>query len=149
MICDLDDTMKAGEAKIALMELYPEDWQVAIVKADAEQMSHVWCALYEMDRHSFDATSCVVVPPLSFEKRTRYVYADLQRIVNILRAPDGCPWDAEQTHFSLKSQCWKMRGDCRRGRRGHGASLRRIGRCNAANGHACGDCTGADGIYRH
>ena len=66
-------------------------------------MSHVWCALYEMDRHSFDATSCVVVPPLSFEKRTRYVYADLQRIVNILRAPDGCPWDAEQTHFSLKS----------------------------------------------
>lgn len=103
VICDLDDTMKASEAKIALMELYPEDWQVAIVKADAEKMSHVWCALYEMDRHSYDATSCVVVPALSFEKRTRYVYADLQRIVNILRAPDGCPWDAEQTHFSLKS----------------------------------------------
>ena len=61
-------------------------------------------SVWERDRQPhFDATSCLVVPPLPFEKRKRYVYADLQKIAGILRAPDGCPWDAEQTHFSLKS----------------------------------------------
>ncbi len=62
------------------MELYPEDWRVALVWADAEQMHHHWCPLYEMDRQPhFDATSCLVVPPLPFEKRKRYVYADFQK----------------------------------------------------------------------
>ncbi len=104
VICDLDQPIKASQYKVDLMELYPEDWQVALVWADAERMHHRWCPLYEMDRQPhFDATSCLVVPPLPFEKRKRYVYADLQKIAGILRAPDGCPWDAEQTHFSLKS----------------------------------------------
>lgn len=104
VLCDLDQVLKASRHKVDLMELYPEDWQVALVWADAEQMHHRWCALYELDRQpNFDATSCLVVPPLPFEQQKRYVYADLQKIVGILRAPDGCPWDAEQTHFSLKS----------------------------------------------
>lgn len=104
VICDLDQVVKASQYKVDLMELYPEDWQVALVWADAEQMHHCWCALYELDRQAhFDETSCLVVPPLPFEKRKRYVYADLQKITGILRAPNGCPWDAEQTHFSLKS----------------------------------------------
>ena len=31
--------------------------------------------------------------------------SELERLVNVmrrLRAPDGCPWDREQTHESLK-----------------------------------------------
>ena len=30
---------------------------------------------------------------------------ELQNIMARLRAPDGCPWDREQTHFSLKAAC--------------------------------------------
>ena len=30
---------------------------------------------------------------------------DLQKVVAALRAPDGCPWDREQTHESLKPCC--------------------------------------------
>lgn len=37
-----------------------------------------------------------------FEFKDRYGCADLKEIVHILRAPGGCPWDAEQTHESLK-----------------------------------------------
>ena len=104
VICDVDQAYKASQYKIDLMELYPEDWQVAIVWADEKQMHHEWCALYQVDhRLKWDATSCLVVPPLPFEERKRYTYADLQKITTILRAPGGCPWDAEQTHFSLKS----------------------------------------------
>ena len=29
----------------------------------------------------------------------------IRNIVSILRSPDGCPWDREQTHDSLKAPC--------------------------------------------
>lgn len=32
-----------------------------------------------------------------------YTFSDLREIVSRLRAPDGCPWDREQTHESLKA----------------------------------------------
>ncbi|MDO4284656.1 MAG: MazG family protein [Eubacteriales bacterium] len=34
--------------------------------------------------------------------RTKYNFDDLTGIIGRLRAPDGCPWDREQTHESLK-----------------------------------------------
>jgi tetrapyrrole methylase family protein / MazG family protein len=33
--------------------------------------------------------------------KTRHTYPDLLRIMARLRAPNGCPWDREQTHKSL------------------------------------------------
>jgi len=29
-------------------------------------------------------------------------FDELVRIMAVLRAPDGCPWDREQTHMSLR-----------------------------------------------
>lgn len=37
---------------------------------------------------------------VSFTRKKRYTYDDLVEILRILRAPDGCPWDREQTHLS-------------------------------------------------
>ena len=43
------------------------------------------------------------IPDLgAFLAKPRYGTGDLRRIVAILRAPGGCPWDAEQTHESIK-----------------------------------------------
>ncbi len=39
---------------------------------------------------------------IDFTKQDSYDLNDLVRIVSILRAPGGCPWDAEQTHESLR-----------------------------------------------
>jgi tetrapyrrole methylase family protein/MazG family protein len=39
---------------------------------------------------------------IELRDRKRYVFSDLIRIIEVLRAPDGCPWDREQTHVSLK-----------------------------------------------
>lgn len=36
------------------------------------------------------------------KKKERYEYNDLLEIMSILRAPNGCPWDREQDHKSLK-----------------------------------------------
>lgn len=37
-----------------------------------------------------------------FKFKERYDVHDLVEIMRILRAPGGCPWDAEQTHESIK-----------------------------------------------
>lgn len=39
---------------------------------------------------------------IDFEYKDSYGVADLERIVSILRAPGGCPWDREQTHRSIR-----------------------------------------------
>ena len=38
-----------------------------------------------------------------FEFKEKYSIEDLLRIMEILRSPGGCPWDAEQTHESIKT----------------------------------------------
>ncbi len=39
---------------------------------------------------------------MDFEAKERYTIQDLVDIVRLLRSPDGCPWDREQTHTSIR-----------------------------------------------
>ena len=39
---------------------------------------------------------------VDFQYKDSYDVRDLEEIVRILRAPGGCPWDAEQTHQSIR-----------------------------------------------
>lgn len=39
---------------------------------------------------------------VDFTLKERYDFSDLVEIVRVLRAPGGCPWDAEQTHTSIR-----------------------------------------------
>ena len=39
---------------------------------------------------------------IDFQYKDSYGVQDLVEIVKILRAPGGCPWDAEQTHESIR-----------------------------------------------
>ncbi|MDE7389855.1 MAG: nucleoside triphosphate pyrophosphohydrolase [Lachnospiraceae bacterium] len=39
---------------------------------------------------------------MDFEFKERYNFDDLREIVKCLRQPDGCPWDKEQTHKSIR-----------------------------------------------
>ncbi len=49
---------------------------------------------------------------VDFIRKSSYDLNDLQEIVSILRAPGGCPWDAEQTHESLRrgtlEECYEV-----------------------------------------
>lgn len=40
---------------------------------------------------------------VNFKFKEKYDIDDLLEIMSVLRAPGGCPWDAEQTHESIKS----------------------------------------------
>ncbi|MEE1317902.1 MAG: nucleoside triphosphate pyrophosphohydrolase [Ruminococcus sp.] len=40
---------------------------------------------------------------MEFKEKQKYNFNDLVEIVKILRSPEGCPWDREQTHKSIRS----------------------------------------------
>ena len=39
---------------------------------------------------------------VNFEYKSAYDVSDFRKIIEVLRAPGGCPWDIEQTHESLR-----------------------------------------------
>ena len=39
---------------------------------------------------------------VDWEFKDKYDLNDFIRIIDVLRAPGGCPWDAEQTHESIR-----------------------------------------------
>jgi tetrapyrrole methylase family protein/MazG family protein len=39
---------------------------------------------------------------VGFEQKGRYTVGDLAEIMRLLRSQDGCPWDREQTHASIR-----------------------------------------------
>ena len=39
---------------------------------------------------------------LHFENKSKYNVYDLQKLIKMLRSPQGCPWDKEQTHESIR-----------------------------------------------
>lgn len=39
---------------------------------------------------------------MAFQQRERYGIGDLLAIMELLRSPEGCPWDREQTHGSIR-----------------------------------------------
>lgn len=38
----------------------------------------------------------------TLKQKSNYTFDDLLEIMNILRDKDGCPWDREQTHQSIR-----------------------------------------------
>ncbi len=91
-------------AKLTLLEFYPAEHPVTLVWAtgvpDKERVRVL--PLYTLDRqHDLDHLTCAYVPPLEQESDMASLDG-FQRIVARLRGPDGCPWDREQTHGTLK-----------------------------------------------
>lgn len=90
----------AADVKLTLMNLYPHDHPVTLVKGAGTDGERVWSPpLYELDRQEgIDDLTCLYIPPLPNPSSL----ATLHDIIAHLRAPDGCPWDREQTHRSLR-----------------------------------------------
>ena len=97
------DTGAASQTKLALMRDYPDDWEVAVIRAAGvpDQESVRRLPLFRLDREPVDHLTSVYVPPLPPARR-RSGFTELTGIMARLRAPDGCPWDREQTHTTLR-----------------------------------------------
>ncbi len=90
----------ASEVKSTLTAIYPDSHRVRLVHAAGTKDQLIEdLSLYEIDRSEHPGLlTSLYVPPLG----EGMAFEAFQEIVAHLRAPDGCPWDKEQTHESLR-----------------------------------------------
>ncbi|HZP56201.1 MAG TPA: nucleoside triphosphate pyrophosphohydrolase [Dehalococcoidia bacterium] len=105
LIAQVYDQRAATQAKLALLDAYPAEHPVRVVRAGhggGPDVRGVPLAALDRDPALFDHLVTVYVPPLALVDDVRS-FEGLRAIVAQLRNPDGgCPWDLEQTHESLK-----------------------------------------------
>lgn len=107
LIMQVYNTLIASEVKLSLMLYYPNEYIIKVVRAAgiAGQERLVEIPLFELDRLDWiDHLTSVYIPPYgeSAAMVSRFPVDPLVDIMERLRDVDGCPWDREQTHESLK-----------------------------------------------
>jgi len=100
LISQLDSSFEASELKLTLMANYPLEHPVMLVhNAGTPDEIIEKLALFEIDQSvHLGMLTCLYVPALSQGTS----FEDFQQIIARLRRYDGCPWDREQTHLSLR-----------------------------------------------
>jgi len=100
LVAQLYSRRQAAQVKLTLMNAYPDDHPVSLVRAAGTlQEQVVTCPLFELDRQPLiDHLTTLYLPPLPHPSGL----PAFQETVAHLRAPDGCPWDRQQTHQSLR-----------------------------------------------
>ena len=90
----------ASDVKLTLMNAYPDDHPVTLIHAAGTPEERLEpLPLFQLDRQEgFDHLTSLFLPPLP-----QASFTELQEIVAHLRAPEGCPWDRQQTLESLRS----------------------------------------------
>ncbi len=100
LIAQIYDRQIAAEVKITLMAVYPDEHPVRLVHgagSDAELIEDL--PLHAIDRSAYiGPLTTLYLPPLGPATSMEA----FQELVAHLRAPEGCPWDREQDHQSLR-----------------------------------------------
>lgn len=90
----------ASDLKLTLLAQYPPQHEVLVIDAAGTPGATVESIpLEELDRRErFSSATTVLVPA----RADSAAFESLQETIAHLRAPDGCPWDRQQTHESLR-----------------------------------------------
>lgn len=106
IITQVYDRYIASEVKLKLMELYDAEKNVYVVSRAGikGQERKIEVPLYQLDRIDWiDYLTSIYIPAENNYCKRIESFDYLLDIMQKLRSPDGCPWDREQTHESLKS----------------------------------------------
>jgi tetrapyrrole methylase family protein/MazG family protein len=100
LIAQIYSQLVASEVKSTLTAIYPDRHPVKLIhQAGTKEQIVEDLALFEIDRNKhIGLLSSLYIPSLG-EGTSLEAF---QEIVAHLRAPNGCPWDREQTHASLR-----------------------------------------------
>ncbi|WP_238900298.1 nucleoside triphosphate pyrophosphohydrolase [Clostridium sp. YIM B02500] len=92
----------ASEVKLRLLECYNDETEIYYVRAAGieGQESIRKIPLFELDmQEDIDYLTSIYIPK---DLKNKKDFNDFLDIIEVLRGEDGCPWDREQTHKSLK-----------------------------------------------
>jgi len=101
LITQLGNRKALQEIQSLLLTVYPASHPVALVHLLESDLPMVErCTLEQADQSSrIGLLSGLYLPAISRDSS----FESLQEVIAHLRAPDGCPWDREQTHQTLRS----------------------------------------------
>jgi tetrapyrrole methylase family protein / MazG family protein len=101
LVAQLYSSSLASDVKLTLMNQYPDDHPVTLVHAvSTPDEKAETLPLYKMDRSShISHLTSLFIPPLPHVS----AFESFQETIAHLRAPNGCPWDREQTHQTLRT----------------------------------------------
>ncbi len=101
--------MVLSDIKLTLMEIYPDEHPVMVVTAAGVpgEEKIVNCPLYELDRvETVNHLTSIYIPPIknleAGSSQCNYPLDPLVNVMKTLRGVEGCPWDREQTHITLR-----------------------------------------------
>lgn len=104
VFCQVYDRFVASDVKLALLEDLPAHYEVTIVEAAGTSKEMIKTVpLNELD-HSLEVNNLtsVYVPPVPKEL-LNHTFKRLREVVAALRGPNGCEWDKQQTHETLRT----------------------------------------------
>lgn len=106
IVTQVYNRLVASEIKLCLMEYYPGEHQVIVVRAAGVpgQERIKKCPLFAVDRLDWiDHLTSLYLPAAGQQNiHIKYPMDPLVDVMNILRSENGCPWDREQNHLSLR-----------------------------------------------
>lgn len=98
VVTAIDSVIIASSVKLNLADRFGEEIDVLVT--DNDKVYKI--KLYELDRLSnYGYSTCLYIPNLPLIKKQRFSFSDLFEILEVLRSPNGCPWDREQTEKSI------------------------------------------------
>jgi len=99
VITEVDNPYKAADIALKLLEYHPAGQTAYLVRN--EEVTAL--PLGELTGWTeWDYSVCLVLDKPDFMEKRTYTFDDLCHIIAILRGKNGCPWDREQTHASLR-----------------------------------------------
>lgn len=93
LLTDVDSPELAAHVRDVLLTVYPREHELFLIEGQsskAEKLANLQPATFKQ---------CIYIPPLP----EGTAFETFHEIVAHLRAPNGCPWDREQTHASLRT----------------------------------------------
>lgn len=94
-----------SDIKIIISEVYGDEYNIYIIHnagiEGKEQVHNI--PIYSLDRiGDIGHLTSIYIPKISKKDKKIFDFLDLVGIMEILRGEDGCPWDMEQDHRSIR-----------------------------------------------
>lgn len=106
IITQIYNTSVSSEVKLILMETYPDEYRVSLIHnagiSGSEIVENI--PLYEIDHSkNIGVLTSLFIPKIEKDQYPIYDYNDITGIMKRLRSDNGCPWDREQDHLSIRA----------------------------------------------
>ncbi|OQY86435.1 MAG: nucleoside triphosphate pyrophosphohydrolase [Anaerolineae bacterium UTCFX3] len=97
LLTGVDSPELAARVREVLLTVYPREHDITAVEGSRLKVEGL--GRFQLSTFNFQPSTCFYIPALT----EGTAFESFHEIVAHLRAPNGCPWDREQTHLSLRT----------------------------------------------